>query len=118
MVKHQLDKYPETPTVGELKGNVYVNDWITGWNTPDDCLRMIQEANDNIFSGSLPLMKGANNHSTVNDRLQTISEIKHCPWMNYISFRVIHVQFLDKEKDSFVFNGIKLGLDMNCKCYT
>ena len=64
-VKHHLAKYEETCTVKELRENLYVDDWLTGGNTVEQCLEMIREGNEVMSSASMPLAKWASNVATL-----------------------------------------------------
>jgi hypothetical protein len=99
-VQHHLSHCPPSKVIDELKQNLYVDDFLSGCDSVDECCSMIQEACDTMNQACMPLAKWGSNSEKVALMLQHDFKDKH---QNVESLKVLGMLWLASE-DCFSFH--------------
>lgn len=72
-VKHHLSKYADSPVICELRDNLYVDDWLTGADSPEQVTEMLQEASSVMAGAGMELAKCCSNSTDLFEKAQQAS---------------------------------------------
>ena len=107
-IRHHLSKYPEGRVVEELKENLYVDDWLTGANSEEECCELFQGANEMMLEANMPLAKCASNNDVVSDMFFQEFGAKH---VGSESVKILGLKWLTGP-DCFSFDGLEVPVEL------
>ena len=107
-VQFHLSGFPESRVVDELKENMYVDDFLSGADSVEECCTMVKDAINIMSQASMPLVKWGSNSPEA-------AEILHRDFRDkYLvreSFKVLGLLRLASD-DCFTFRGSVLAPDL------
>ena len=101
-IKHHLAQYADSPVVGELRDNLYVDDWLTGADSPEQVNEMLQEASCIMAGAGMELAKCCSNSTDLFEKAQQASAADQTG-----KVKVLGVTW-SRDDDTFSFIGDQL----------
>ena len=102
-IRHHLARCDESHVVRELKDNMYVDDWLTGADSPEEATCMFAEASSIMADAKMKLSKWTSNCSSVEESIQEHGSIVE----DNSLCKVLGIRWMP-ETDAFAFDGIPL----------
>ena len=107
-VQFHLSGFPESRVVEELKENMYVDDFLSGADSVEECCTMVKDAIRIMSQASMPLVKWGSNSPEVAEILHRDFRDKY---LDRESFKVLGLLWLASD-DCFTFRGSVLAPDL------
>ena len=107
-VQSHLASFPVSRVVQELQENMYVDDFLSGADSIDECCSMVQESSDIMSKASMNLVKWGSNSPDVSRMLQRDFRDK---FLDAESHKVLGLTWLARD-DCFSFHGVSLPEDI------
>ena len=101
-VQSHLSTFPRSRIVEELQQNMYVDDFISGADSVEECCDMVKGACDIMSQASMPLVKWGSNRPEVAETLPHEFQDK---FLQSDSIKVLGMKWL-ASCDCFVFHGV------------
>ena len=107
-IKHHLENYPQTPTVLELKDNMYVDDLLSGADTINDACQLIKESRQIMSKAGMTLTKWSSNSTEVADATLKNFDVK----LDVDEATKVLGLKWNPNTDSFSFHGLAIPKDI------
>ena len=107
-VQFHLSGFPESRVVEELKENMYVDDFLSGADSVEECCTVVKDAIRIMSQASMPLVKWGSNSPEVAEILHRDFRDKY---LDRESFKVLGLLWLASD-DCFTFRGSVLAPDL------
>ena len=108
-VQFHLSGFPESRVVEELNENMYVDDFLSGADSVEECCTMVRDAISIMSKASMPLVKWGSNSPEVAEILHRDFRDKY---LDRESFKVLGLLWLASD-DCFTFRGSVLAPDLS-----
>ena len=107
-MQFHLSGFPESRVVEELKENIYVDDFLSGADSVEECCTMVKDAISILSQANMPLVKWGSNSPEVAEMLHRDFWDKY---LDHESFKLLGLLWLVSD-DCFSFRGSVLAKDL------
>ena len=106
-IKYHLSKYPASRALEELQDNLYVDDWLSGCDSPEEGCQLYQEARSILSEAGMVLAKSCSNDEVVSDRLLQ----EGVKFLDSDIVKILGLKWI-RLSDSFSYEGVSVPANL------